>query len=508
MCCHCNRREFLGISTAAIAGAALPFSLAAMEPVGGGWDPEAPLVNLGKPLRVQPILMYRVAERKHQTSWKGWGGVQDRASAEAEAAHIAEELGALQKTAGVELDMHPPRLVQSEEEALAAGQSDGHVNIIYPATGSGKMLNACAEGGKSSLIFARHQSGPVSYFYESLSTNYLRQNDREIAADDPRKFSVDDVVVDEMDELQWRLRALYAVQNLRGTRVLTLGGSWGKYSPEAPQIAHDQFGMEVIEYGYEALAPRIQAALKDEKVMARASDAAQKYIKLPGTTLETDLPFVTNSFVLYELFRQIMAEHDCGAFTIKSCMGTIMPMSETTACLTLEIMNDEGQIAFCESDYVVIPAGILLRHIAQKPVFMHNSTFPHKGMVTCAHCTSPRRMDGQKYEPARIVTHYESEYGAAPKVEFPLGQTVSFIDPEYSTGRWLGFSGTVTANPFYDICRSQQEVTINGNWRRLINEVRDSHWMMVYGDYTREAGYAAQKLGIKWDTLAQEGVTA
>ena len=27
------------------------------------------------------------------------------------------------------------------------------------------------------------------------------------------------------------------------------------------------------------------------------------------------------------------------------------------------------------------------------------------------------------------------------------------------------------------------------------------HWMLVYGDYLREAGYALKKIPIKWDCL-------
>jgi len=217
----------------------------------------------------------------------------------------------------------------------------------------------------------------------------------------------------------------------------------------------------------------------------------------------TDKQFVVNAFVLYGVFKELMRENNAPAFTIKNCMRTIMPMSKTTACLTLSLINDEGLLAFCESDFVVIPSGILLHYIAGTPVFLHNSTFPHNGMVTCAHCSAPRRMDASRYEPTKIVTHYESEYGAAPKVEIPIGQEVTFIDPEYSTGRWVGFTGTVESNPFYEICRSQQDVLIQGDWKKLLKEARDSHWMMVYGDYLKEAEYAARKIGITWAGISE-----
>jgi hypothetical protein len=152
---------------------------------------------------------------------------------------------------------------------------------------------------------------------------------------------------------------------------------------------------------------------------------------------------------------------------------------------------------------VIIPAGLLFRHIAGKPVFLHNSTFPHQGLVTCAHCTSPRRLDGKRYEPVQVLTHYESQYGAAPKVEIPLGQELTFVDPQYSTTRWVGFKGLVKANPFYEICRSQQDVEIQGNWKKLRSEARDSHWVLAYGDYLKELGYAARKIGIQWVNLTE-----
>jgi hypothetical protein len=187
-------------------------------------------------------------------------------------------------------------------------------------------------------------------------------------------------------------------------------------------------------------------------------------------------------------------------------MGTIIGMSDTTACMPLMWLNDEGYMAFCESDFVCVPAGILLHHIAGKPVFLNNSTFPHKAIVTCAHCTSPRRMDGNRYEPARIMTHYESDFGAAPKIEMPIGQQVCAISPEYTKPRWVGIRGTIRKNPCLAICRSQQDVEIHGAWKRLIPEARNSHWMLVYGDYLREVGYAAHKIGLAWDNISDPGV--
>jgi hypothetical protein len=506
MCCHCiNRREFLGVTAGMAAGAALV--MPALAKAGSEskwqeafWDPDRPFLRMGRPLRVQPILMYRLSKPREMTSWKSWGGVQTEPAVTNEVHRIAGELNGLAGRAEFPMEILPVARVTSTEEAAQARAVESDVTILYPATGSGDLLNACIPE-RGALVFVRHQSGPVYYWYEALSVRFLK-TDKD-GPDSGNRVSVHDVVVDDPQELLWRLRALFSVKNFIGSRVVAIGGPQGKYAQDAPAVARERFKLDIVEVSYEDLGKRIAGTLADTKKMACANRWTEKYLALPQTVLETDRGFVVNAFALYGIFHEVMSEADAEILTINQCMSTILPMSKTTACLTLSLLNDEGFAAFCESDFVVIPAGIFLRYVSGKPVFLHNSTFPHAAMVTCAHCTAPRRMDAVRYEPVRLLTHYESEYGAAPKVEVPIGQEVTFIDPEYTTGRWVGIRGAVESNPFYEICRSQQDVRIHGDWKRLLNEVRDSHWVMVYGDYLKEIGYAAPRMGITWDDISK-----
>ena len=506
MCCHCmNRREFLGVTAAVTASAALGASMPAGAGAetaweGGLWDPDRPFLKIGKPLRVQPVLMYHLSKPREMASWKSWGGVQTELAVAEEANRIAAELKELAGRAEFPIEILPVARVASDEEAVQARAIESDVTIVYPATGSGNLLNACIPD-RGAIVFLRHQSGPVYYWYEALSVRYLKTG--KDGADSGKRISAQDVVVDDPRELLWRLRALFGAKNFIGARVVAIGGPQGKYAEDAPAVARERFKLDIVDVSYDDLGKRIAAALSDTKQMECATRWTERYLQLPNTKLETDRNFVVNAFALYGIFRDILREAGADALTINQCMSTILPLSKTTACLTLGLLNDEGLAAFCESDFVVVPAGILLRYVAGKPVFMHNSTFPHGGIVTCAHCTAPRRMDGARYEPVRVLTHYESEYGAAPKVEIPPGQEVTFIDPEYATGRWVGMKGAVEGNPFLDICRSQQDVRIHGNWKRLMDEARDSHWMMAYGDYLKEIGYAAPRIGITWDNISE-----
>ncbi len=504
MCCAClSRRQFLGATSGMMVGASLLPSLSALgaspEWPGDLWQPDRPLYTVARPLRVLPVLMYRVAVPREQTSWKSWGGVQSDVAAAAEAERIAGELSGIAQQCGFPMEVLPVLRVKSPEEAAQITAVEHDATVIYPATGSGETLRACILD-RNTILFARHRSGPVYYWYEALSTRYLRPDGA--PPDGERLLSVHDVVIDDCMELTWRLRALHGVNNLLGSRIVAVGGPIGKYAPDAPQSARDRYKFDIADVSYDDLGRRIQDALASPARMEQAERWTNAYLALPGTQLATERPFVVNSFMLYGVFKDLLAEHGASLFTIQQCMSTIMPMSRTTACLTLSVLNDEGLGAFCESDFAVIPAGILMRYISGRPVFMHNSTFPHGGVATCAHCTGPRRMDGARYEPVRLVTHYESEYGAATKVEMPIGQELSFISPEYANPRWVGLKGSVLANPDYEICRSQQDIRIEGHWEKLMDEVRDSHWIMAYGDFLKEIGYAASHLDIGWENIS------
>jgi L-fucose isomerase-like protein len=281
---------------------------------------------------------------------------------------------------------------------------------------------------------------------------------------------------------------------------VAVGGAagWGADGPTAPDRAQATWGLDIRTVSYDELGVRIQAARRNESLVKTAAAATEDYLRQPGVALEAPRDFVARAFLLTEVFRDLLDEAQADALTVNNCMTTIMPLSETTACLPLGLLNDEGYLAFCESDFVAIPAGILLHYVSGSPVFLCNPSLPHQGVVTVSHCTAPRRMDNSRLEPVRILTHYESDYGAAPKVEMKRGQAVTVLDADFAGRRWLGFEGEILDTPFFPICRTQLDLKIHGDWERLLEEVRGFHWILAYGHHLREVGYAVKKAGLGW----------
>ena len=96
-------------------------------------------------------------------------------------------------------------------------------------------------------------------------------------------------------------------------------------------------------------------------------------------------------------------------------------------------------------------------------------------------------MDGKTLEPARILTHFESDYGAAPKVEMRKGQITTNILPDFKAERWVGLLGEIVDAPFLAICRDQIDIRFKCDSLLLAERMPGFHWMTCYGDYSRRS---------------------
>ena len=493
-----DRRSFMtGLGTAA-AGAAYASAASPREK----WTAPERFNAAGKALVVQPVLVYTRSERREGTSWRPWGSIQTDQDAAGEVKRISAELGELASKADFQVQFKEIASVKDGEaekiKRLTSGDYD--VLLMFAAGGWVDTLESLVKPEKQTVVFLRHRSGPVYLWYEIISNRFLRKTVDEYGQPG---VNTKDVVVDDYGKVLLRLRALKGLKATFGKRVLCIGGAagWGEGGRKAPQMTRKHFGMELVSITYDELGVRLKQAYENQLLVKWCREKADRLLREPGISLETEKDFVWKSFLLTEVFHQLLREHQTDTLTINLCMGTIMDVSGTTACLALSFLNDAGYPAFCESDFVVIPSGILLHNISGKPVFLNDPTWAHDGIVTLAHCTAPRRMNGEGLADARIMTHFESDWGAAPKVEMKIGQELTVIDPDFNFREWLGFTAEIEENPFLDICRSQIDIAFSCDTDELNYRTKGFHWMACYGDYSRELEYALDKTELGWSKL-------
>ena len=491
-----SRRSFLAMGGVVMGG----LSYAAMQSALMAADDAAPVAmpTPRKPLIVKPVLVYDHPQRREKTSWRNWGGLETAEQAAEEVLRIKSELAAVQKRADYPVEFLDVSTVTH------INQMNNHPDIAACDTillyGAGWGIPGVENFGKDVVIFQRWRSGPVYLQYEIVSPRFLRQH-TDAGAIPHIRF--DDVVTDKTTELDWRFRALCGLKNTLNSKIVTIGGAgaWAQPVGNVPERAKETWKFEYHDVNYDEIGKLIRDLKADAKAMDRAKKRADAYLKIPGTRLETTDDFFVYSFLLDDLFRVLMQKVGTNMVTIQSCMGAIMPASDTTACLTLSTLNDDGYLAYCESDFVSFPSCALLGNITGKPIFMCNPNYPHDGIMTFAHCSAPRKMDGKNYDPVRIVTHFESDFGAAPHVEVPLGTTTTHIVGSFTGQRYVGLKGTIIDVPFRPICRTQFDIRYDIPDRLFAERMVGFHWATCFGDYRKEVGYALRRLGIEFDNL-------
>ena len=492
-----SRRNFVAMGGALLGGltlSGLQNNIMAATPAD---DPVlAPMQRT--PLIVKPVLVYDLPQPRDQTSWRNWGGIQSKEMVQEETGRIHTELAVLKAKADYPVEFLDVSAVMNINEM------NDHPDMTKCDTillyGAGFNINGVQNFGKDVIIFQRWRSGPVYLQYEIVSPRFLRQHTDAVVT---KGVGHGDIVTDKTEELNWRFRALCGLKNTIGSKIVTIGGAaaWAQPGTVVPDLVKKIWKFDYHDVNYDELGKLIDEAKADKNLMTKVKKRAEEYLKIPGTKLETTNDFFVNCFVLDEIFRLLMKKVNTNLITVNSCMSAIMPKSKTTACFTLTTLNDDGYLAFCESDFVVIPSGVLLGNITGKPVFLCNPTYPHDNIITVSHCTAPRKMDGKNFDPVRIVTHYESDYGAAPWVNPPLGTVTTHIAPAFNSERWVGIKGKIAEVPFRPICRTQFDIQYEAPDKLLAERMPGFHWMTCFGDYRKELGYALHRVGIQWDNL-------
>lgn len=500
-----SRRMFLGSVGMSSAGAVLAVNAAH----GAQSNPETPAATAlpaGKALRVQPVLIYHHAQPQERTSWRSYGAIQSPEQAAAEAKVIDAELAALAGRSDFPITFGPVITANNAEQVDRAASGGADALLVYGAGGDWTWPVRLAASGTPNIMFVRHRSGAYYLWHEIAHWRFLRHNEDAMA--EPN-MDTGDVVVDDYDEVLWRLRALYGLANARGTKMLAIG-SLAAYSAPAQELgpahARDVWGYEIEIIPREDFAQRLARARGNTGVMAEVERQVADFLARPNVALATERRFVVNSFVALHVCRELLQEKHAFNFGFDHCMGgDVIGMLDTPPCLVLALANDEGYTAYCHTDLSHTIPGVLLRWISGKPTFVCNTHYPHEGLFTVAHCAAPMRMNGRDHEPTTVMTHYESDYGAATKVTYTKGQVVTVVVPNLHCTQWHGFRGRVIDSPSLPACRSQIDIEVDGDWRALLDGMEGFHAQVVYGDYLREVGYALKKVKqVAWRNYSEQ----
>ncbi len=247
-------------------------------------------------------------------------------------------------------------------------------------------LNQIAALGKDTIFFLRHQSGPLYLYYEIISPRFLRQHGDALAV---KGIDDQDVVVDSLDEVLWRLRSLCGLRNTMGTNT---GRRWPRRwaHPAEPtaKLVSEKFKFDIQTVTYDELGKLIQAARQDQAAVALGQEAGGRLSADAGDQAGNRGP----------VCRKL---HAPGSGLPQAHAGGRLPHADHqrlhghdhAGCRDYGVPDPQHAqrrwlLCLLRIGFIVIPAGVLMGNISGQPTFLNDPTYPHDGVITLAHCTA------------------------------------------------------------------------------------------------------------------------
>lgn len=192
----------------------------------------------------------------------------------------------------------------------------------------------------------------------------------------------------------------------------------------------------------------------------------------------------------YSAIRKICQEERLDAMTIR-CFD-IVKACNTTSCLALAKLNDEGVVAGCEGDMQTLMTMLLAKRLCNEPAFMANPSILTDKTSMFAHCTVPLSMCYK----TTMRTHFESGIGVAVQGNLPL--------TDYTIMKWGGrrldkmfvTEAKAIKNEYSNhFCRTQ--ITFDINLKPyLLNHSIGNHHVIIKGRHAAEIRKFMRENGI------------
>lgn len=164
-----------------------------------------------------------------------------------------------------------------------------------------------------------------------------------------------------------------------------------------------------------------------------------------------------------------------------SCFKLIEQI-DTTGCVALSLLNDDGIIAGCEGDLQSIFTLLAVKALTGKDGFMANPSMINSrtNELILAHCTV-----GLKQTERYIIrNHFETEKGIAIQGLLPTGDVTIIKCGGECLDEYYLSTGTLTENTNYiNMCRTQVRIRMNTTAEYFLKNPLGNHHIMLHGNY-------------------------
>jgi L-fucose isomerase-like protein len=285
-------------------------------------------------------------------------------------------------------------------------------------------------------------------------------------------FIQDDADAPELEEA---VQDLVAWHRLHTTRLGLVGtpSDWLVASTPSRDVVRDSWGPELVDVSIPATIEQFKAV-----PVSIGERAAERF----GGTPAAGLPAPHDAIRAARLdpaLRQVIASNDVDAITVRcfDFLGSI----ETSGCLALAQLNDDGIVAGCEGDVPAALAMLWARHLLDQVSWIANpaSVDRQRNAVTLAHCTIAPSL----VEDLQLSSHFESGIGVGIHGRVRTGDvTLIRIGGNRLDRCWIADGRVVETGNDPDLCRTQAVVELTDrDIGDLLTDPLGNHLVLVEG---------------------------
>lgn len=268
-----------------------------------------------------------------------------------------------------------------------------------------------------------------------------------------------------------------AQRRLAGSRIGVIGtpAPWLIASEADYLLSKQRWGIEYVDIPLERVCEYYRQVTDDEVGEACAHLATRALACREATPDD-----MLKAMRLYRAIRRIVDEDRLTGLTL-SCFR-LLEETDTTGCLALALLNDEGIPAACEGDLQAIFTMLAVKAMTGKESFMGNPSLvnTHTNEVVLAHCTIGLKLTDRFV----LRSHFETKKGIGIQGLAPTGEVTlvkcggECLDEYYLT------TGTLTENTNYlNLCRTQVRIQLNSSADYFLKNPLGNHHIVLQGNY-------------------------
>lgn len=343
-------------------------------------------------------------------------------------------------------------------------------SIVFIATGGVErsVMKAFESLPRPVIILADGMQNSLAAAMEVSAWLRSRGLKSEILHGDPK------LIIKRLEILQNNFQAQ---RKLQGKRIGVIGtpSSWLIASNVDYLLAKRRWGVEYVDITLDRVYQLYESITDDD-----VGEASAEFVSKALACREGSPEDILKAMRLYRAIKQICIEDNLQAVTV-SCFKLI-DRTETTGCLALALLNDEGIHAGCEGDLQSIFTMLAVYSLTGKYGFMANPSMinTRNNEIILAHCTIGIKQTDQYI----IRSHFESGIGIAIQGILPTGEvTIVKCGGESLDEYYLG-AGTLTENPNYiNMCRTQARIKMEGSPEYYLKNPLGNHHIVIQGNY-------------------------